>query len=264
MPNIIICIKQVPDPQHLSKIKIDPETKTIRREGIPAVLNPNDRNAIEEALRIQEKLGWNTIAISMGPPQAEEALRQALAMGVNEAILLCDKRFAGADTLATAITLAKAVTKIGDYKLILCGQETVDGSTGQVPPQIAEFLDLPHATRVKKIQLNTNEVLVESQIEYGTLKISMQLPAVISVTREINTPRIPPIKGILRACRQTITYWTLKDLNLDEEEVGLKGSPTQVTQVFTPKIERMGIIIKGSPEKAAKKLVEQLHKLGLI
>jgi len=263
--NVIVCIKQVPDPQHLSKITIDPISKTIRREDVPAVINPLDKHALEEGLRIRDKYGGRVIVLSMCPPQAELACREALAMGADEAILLCDRAFAGADTLSTSYSLSLAIKRIGGFNMILCGNETVDGSTGQVPPQLADFLNVPHVTRARKIEF-TNEgmVRVERSIEYGYMVVEVTLPAVIAVTKEINVPRIPTVSGILEAHQREVKVWTAKDIEAEEEKIGLAGSPTQVVDIFSPEIGRKGEILKGEPEEVVKLLVQRLHELGVI
>jgi len=264
MVDIVVCIKQVPDPQKLDLIKIHPVTKTIIREGIPTVMNPVDKNALEEALRIKEKYGGKVTVISMGPPQAREVCKEALAMGADEAILLCDRALAGSDTLATAYALAKAIMKIGKYDLILCGSETVDGSTGQVPPQLAEFLDIPHITRARKIEVANGKVIVESVIEYGYRLVEAQFPVVISVTREINTPRIVSAFGLIAAEKKKLEVWTASDIEADPNMIGLNGSPTAVVDVFRKEFKRAGIIFKEPLEEAIKKAIQKLYELGVI
>lgn len=262
---IVVCIKQVPDPRHLSKIIVDPATMTIRREGIPAVINPLDEHALEEGLRIRDRCGGKVTVLSMGPRQAERACREALAMGADEAILLCDGKLAGSDTLATAYALSQAVKKLGVFDLILCGNETVDGSTAQVPAQLADFLGIPHVTRVNKIEFIGEERLrVERTIEYGRMIIEVELRSVLAVTRRINTPRLPTAQGISRGYEREVRVWTAADIEADEERIGLGGSPTKVIEVFTPDIGRRGEILRGTPEEAARSLVERLHQLGII
>ncbi len=255
---LVVCIKQVPDPKFISKIRISPETKTIVREGVPAVINPLDKHALEEALRMREQHGGKVTVISMGPLQAEDACREALAMGADRAILITDRRLAGSDTLATALALSKAVRKLGDFDLVFCGAETVDGGTGQVPPQLAEFLDVPHVTRVFSIALRGREAEVKASLEYGYRRILLKLPAVISVTREINVPRIPSVSGILRAHQIPVEKWTIEDISLSEDEVGLKGSPTMVSEVYEIKVKRRREVFKGPPDEAARWLLEKI------
>lgn len=261
--NIIVCIKQVPDPKEFSKITIDPVKKTIIREGIPSIINPLDRHALEEALRIKEKHGGKVVVLSMGPPQALEACKEALAFGADEAVLLCDRLLAGSDTLATAYALSKAIKKLEPYNLILCGNETVDGSTSQVPPQLAEFLELPHVTRVRKIELIDNgKAIVESALEYGYRVVEVKLPAVLAVIKEINTPRILSVFGIVTAASKKISQWCTPDIEANTSMIGLEGSPTKVTDVFTPEIKRRCEVFKGPVEDAVKQAIRRLHEIG--
>lgn len=263
--DIIVCIKQVPNPEHFSKITIDPQKGTIRREGIPAVVNPWDRHALEEALRIRERFSGKVTAISMGPPQAREALEEALAMGIDDAVLLCDRAFAGADTLATAYALAGAIKKLGKFDLVLCGNETVDGATGQVGPQVAELLGVGHVTYVNKVEFVDGESLIATRtIERGCLKVKVRLPALLAVVREINKFRLPTALSIIEATKKEIKTWTNKDIGAREETIGLSGSPTQVTGGFKLELKRKCEILDDSPEVMAKEAVEKLRELGAI
>ncbi len=263
--DIIVCIKQVPNPEQFSKIRMDPERGTINREGIPAVINPLDRHALEEALRIREQFSGKVTAISMGPPQAKETLEEALAMGVDDAILLCDRAFAGADTLATAYALFGAIKKLGKFALILRGNESADGATGQVGPQVAELLGIPHVTYVNKVELVDGESLIATRtIERGYLKVKARLPALLAVVREINQFRLPTVLEIIEAARKEIKVWNAKDIEAKTETIGLDGSPTRVTGGFELKSKRKGDILEGSPEVMARKAVEKLRALGAI
>lgn len=263
--NTVVCIKQVPDPEHFSEITLDPVTKTIRREGIPLVINPLDRHALEEGLRIREKFSGKVTAISMGPPQARQVLEEALAMGVDDTVLLCDRAFAGADTWATACALAGGIKKLGHFDLILCGNETVDGATGQVGPQLAEFLDIPHITFVNGIEFAGERSLVARRaIEYGYLKVQVKLPCLISVIREINQFRLPTVMAIMEASEKEIKIWGCHDVDTKVDAIGLKGSPTQVARVFEHKVKRGGEILNGTPEEVARKAVARLRELGAI
>jgi len=264
MMKIIVCIKQVPDPKEFSKITIDPLRKTIVREGIQSIINPLDRHALEEALRIREKHGGRVVVLSMGPPQAIEACREALALGADEAFLLCDKLLAGSDTLATAYALSKAIRRLEPYSLILCGNETVDGSTGQVPPQLAEFLEIPHVTRVRRIEIRGDEAFVESVLEYGYRVVKVKLPAVLSVVKEINTPRILSVFGIIEASSKKINQWCVSDIDASIDMIGLEGSPTRVTDVFTPEVKRRCEIFSGPVEEAVGKALRRLHEIGVL
>lgn len=263
--NIVVCIKQVPDPEQFSKITLDPVRGTIRREGIPSVVNPLDKNAIEEALKIREKFGGRVAALSMGPPQAKEALQEALAMGVDSAVLLCDRALGGADTWATAYPLAEAIKKMGKFDIILCGNETVDGATAQVGPQLAEFLNIPHVTYVTAIELASEKSwTVKRAIERGYLKVALELPALIAVLKGINQPRLPSVIDIMEAAGKEITQWGCKDMGLAENMVGLAGSPTQVVGTFEQEVKRAKEILRGPEAEVAQKAVKRLKELGAL
>ena len=248
---IVVCLKQVPG---TTEVKINPETNTLVREGIPNEINPFDLYAIEEALRIRGRLGGGTVAaLSMGPPQARDSLREAIAMGVDEALLLSDRAFAGADTLATAYTLAEAIRKIGDVSLILCGKQAIDGDTAQVGPEIAENLDWPHVTYVRKVnEIDAEQVIVERMTDDGYERLSLPLPALLTVIKEINEPRLPGIKGQMRAKKAEIPVWSAADLGADPQRLGLTGSPTQVRKIFYPEHEVTAEMIEGSPAEQAE------------
>ena len=263
--NIIVCIKQVPDTEHLQEVTINPKTNTIEREKIPAVINPFDVNAIEEAIRIREKQGGKVTIITMGPPQAEEALRTALAMGADEAILLTDRAFAGSDTWATAKTLARAIEKIGGFDLILFGKQAIDGDTAQVGPEVAEALALPQITYVNKLEIEGKKVKGRMTIEDAYEEIEAHMPSIITVTKDINEPRFASIKGLLRAKKAEIKKWGKDDLGLTDKETGLNGSATQVIKIFTPPKREKGEIIEGaSSDEKASKLVEKLKADKII
>ena len=263
----IVCIKQVPD---TTDVKVNPETGTLIREGVPSIVNPFDTYAIEEALRLREKFGGKVTVITMGPPQAKEALKEAIAMGADEAILLSDRAFAGSDTWATAYTLANAIRKIGDFDVILCGKQAIDGDTGQVGPGIARQLDIEQLTYVFKIQeidFQARRVKVERLLEEGREVVETRLPALLTVVKDINQPRYPTIMGIRRATRAEIPVWTAADLpDAKPELLGLKGSPTQVVRVFNPP-PRSGqiVMIEGeTPQEQAAKLADLLLKEKVI
>lgn len=261
--NIIVCIKQVPG---TTEVKIDPQTHTLVREGIESIINPYDTYAIEEALRLKQKLGGRVTVITMGPPQADEALKEAISLGADDAILLTDKTFAGSDTLATSYTLTQAVKKIGQFNLIICGKQTMDGDTGQVGPELAHMLDLPHITYVSKVEeVDEIKLRVRRLVEEGYEVMEMSLPGVITVVKEINEPRMPSLKGLMRAKKEEITCWGAVDLEgAEQSRFGLDGSPTQVIRVFTPEPPGKGEIIKGEPQEQAKKLVEGLKKTKIL
>lgn len=263
--NIVVCVKQVTNPDYFSEITLDPETGRIEREKVPSVLNPMDENALEEALRLREKFSGKVTAVSMGPPQAKEVLDWALTLGADEAILLSDRAFGGGDTLATAYVLAEAVEKIGQVDIIFCGNEAADGSTQQVGPQIAELLGLPNVTYVNELSFKSEKtVVVKRAIEYGYLKIEVNLPVLISVLREINEPRSATAEGILTLGDKVFKTWTAEDIRLDAESIGLEGSPTRVAGVFEQKLERQREILQGTTEEIVDATIEKLHREALI
>jgi electron transfer flavoprotein beta subunit len=254
--NIVVCVKQVPD---TTEVRINPETNTLIREGVASILNPFDMYAVEEAIRIKERVGGTVYVLSMGPPQVAEALRETIGMGVDEAILISDRAFAGSDTLATAYSLGKAIEKIGDVKLILCGKQAIDGDTAQVGPEIAENMGLPHLTYVKHINEITEEKMVAERMnEDGFERVEIPLPALITVVKEINEPRMPSLKGMMRAKKAEIPIWSAADINADEAMIGLKGSPTWVKRIFIPELKCQGEIFDGEPEEQVKKLVDAI------
>ena len=258
---IIVCIKQVPDTQD---IRIDPDTNTLIREGVPSIINPLDTYAIEEALRIKEKNGsTEVIVVSMGPPQAEDALREAVAMGADSAILLTDTAFKGGDTLATSYVLTKAIEKIGDFDLVMCGKQAIDGDTAQVGPEIAEQLGIPQVSYVRKIEeISKKRAVVERMTEWGYQVIETPLPALFTVVKEINVPRLPSIRGRIRAKNMDIPKWGMQEIEVKEKDVGLKGSPTCVIKIFTPEHKKEGKKFEGTPEEAAEKLMEFLKAVN--
>jgi len=262
--NIIVCIKQVPDTEALGQVRISPETNTLVREGIPSVINPFDENAIEEALRLREKYEGKVIVISMGPPQAEEALRKALAMGADEAILVSDRAFAGSDTLATSYTLAAAIKKIGEFDLILFGKQAIDGDTAQVGPGVAEQLHLPQITYVRKIEVVEGKVRAERTLEDAFEIVETKMPAVLTVTKEINEPRYASMRGVLKAKKAEVPLWKAADLDLDKEKIGLDGSPTQVVKIFTPEARGKGEILEGSIPEQVEALVNKLREAKIV
>lgn len=255
--NIIVCIKQVPE---TTEVRINPETNTLIRDGVKSIINPFDMYAIEEAVRLKERFGAKVTVLTMGPPQAENALRDAIAMGADEGILVCDRAFAGSDTWATSYTLAGAIKKIGTFDLIICGKQASDGDTAQVGPGISTHLDIPQVTYVKKVEEvsvagEKGTIRVERMMEEGYEIIEAPLPALFTVVKEINEPRIPSLKGMMRAKSAKITMWTQKELNLDPQAIGLCGSPTQVVKIFTPPQRVGGQMLSGDSQEVADKLV---------
>ncbi|MDP2943520.1 MAG: electron transfer flavoprotein subunit beta/FixA family protein [Candidatus Omnitrophota bacterium] len=254
--NIIVCIKQVPDTQD---IRINPETNTLMREGVQSIVNPFDMYAIEEALRIKEKLGGKVTVITMGPDQAQEALREAVSMGADEIVLMSDRAFAGADTWVTSYTLAKGIEKLGKYDLIICGKQAIDGDTAQVGPGIAAQLDIPQVTYVKKTEeIKEGMARFERMTEEGYEIIETPLPCLITVVKEINIPRMPSLKGKIRAKQAPVVKLTAKDITAEPGKLGLKGSPTVVDKIFVPQKRVGGQILQGETQEVVNKLVEAL------
>ncbi|MBW2984213.1 electron transfer flavoprotein subunit beta/FixA family protein [Candidatus Woesearchaeota archaeon] len=257
--NIIVCIKQVPD---TTNIKIDPKKGTLIREGVPSIMNPDDKHALEAALKLK-KDGKVTV-LSMGPPQAEEALREALAMGADDAVLLCDIKFAGSDTWATANAISAAIKKIGNYDLILCGRQAIDGDTAQVGPQMAEQLNLPQVTYVRKIEINANKINAERVLEDGYEIVETSLPALLTLVKSGNDPVYPSLIGIQKAYEKEIKTLTAADINIDESRTGLNSSPTSVVKSFTPPPKGGGVILEGSISDVSKKLIVILKEKEII
>jgi electron transfer flavoprotein beta subunit len=261
--DIVVCIKQVPNPEHFSRISLDPVTKTITREGIPVITNPWDKNALEEGLRIRERFSGKVVVLSMGPPQTRKSLEEALAMGADEAFLLCDRAFAAADTLATAYTLARGIQKIGHCDLVLCGNETVDSGTGQVGPQVAQFLGITCVTNVKEVSFEgERKLIVKRSLERGHMKVKVGLPALLAVSKEINKPRIVTAFGIMQAAERQTQAWGCEDIRAEPDSIGGDGSPTRVVETFEHRPKRKGEIMTGSPEEMVKKAIQKVRELG--
>ena len=252
--NIIVCIKQVPDAKD---VRLDPETNTLSREGVKSVINPYDRYAIEEGVRIKEEFGGTLTAVSMGPPQAKAILQEAISCGVDHAILVSDRAFAGADTLATTYTLSQAIKKNGAVDLVICGKQATDGDTAQVGPGLAVRLDMAYVTCVKKITTVTDKaVILERMMDDGYDEMEVDLPALLTVVKEVNTPRFPSIRGLRKARKYDIPSYTAADIGADEAKLGLGGSPTQVVKVFSPEPKGDRTILTGSIDEIAEKLAE--------
>lgn len=259
---IIVCIKQVPA---TAEVRIDPTTSTLIREGVEATVNPFDMYALEEGIRLKERYGGRITVLSMGPSQAESSLREALALGADRAILLSDRAFAGADTLATSYTLACGIRKIGFYDIIICGLKTTDGDTGQVGPGLAEELGIPHVSYVRRIiDITGKALLVERSLEDIYEEIETSLPSLITVTKEINEPRLPTFKGKMAARKAPIESWNTNDVGGALERFGIRGSPTQVIKVFTPQPRSKGELLQGNPKSQAEQLVKRLVERRLI
>ena len=258
---IVVCVKQVPDS---GQAKFDKETHTMIRDGLPSIINPFDENAIEAALQLKEEHGGEVVVLCMGPPQAEEVLRQAIAMGADQAILLTDRQFALADTLATAYTLATAIQKIGDYDLLLFGKQAIDGDTAQVGPGVAEALKLPQITYVRKVQVSDGTVTAERVLEGSYEIVEAQLPVVLTVVKEINEPRHASLRGVLKAKKAEILMWKPEDIDADPARIGKGGSPTEVIRTFTPEPRGDSEELSGEPEEIAEALFGRLRDQNII
>ena len=261
--HIIVCIKQVPN---TADIRIDPHTNTIIREGVESIVNPFDMYAIEEAIRLREQYQGKITVISMGPMQATDALKEAIAIGIDEAVLLSDRAFAGSDTLATSYILATAIRKLAPFDIIICGKQASDGDTAQVGPGIAVHLDLPQITYVRKIEEikaptpdgGQGYIRAERLIEEGYEVIESTLPVLITVVKEINEPRLPSLKGKIRANKMSIPIWNAENIQADPDRIGLKGSPTVVNKIFSPPKRTGGKIYTGESKQAAEELIKEL------
>jgi electron transfer flavoprotein beta subunit len=254
---IIVCAKQVPD---TNEVRIDPVKGTLIREGVPSILNPDDANALEEALRVREMYPGSTVTvISMGPPQAEYMLRECLAMGADDVVLLSSRAFGGADTCATSTTIAEGIRKIGGYDVIFGGRQAIDGDTAQVGPQTAMRLGIPVITYVQKVrEITEGRVLVERQLEDGYELIECATPCMLTTIKELNTPRYMTVRGIEEAFEREITVWDEDDVGLDRDTVGLKASPTRVMKSFTPPPKGKGEMLSGSVPEMSADLVSRL------
>ena len=257
--NIIVCIKQVPN---TTDVKIDPVTNTLIRDGVESVINPFDAYAIEEGVRLKERFGGKVTVITMGPPQAESALKEAISLGCDEAVLVSDRKFAGSDTWATSYTLSCAIKKLGDYDIILCGKQASDGDTAQVGPGISTHLDIPQVTYVKKIEeIKDSKAKVERMTEEGYDIVETPLPCLLTVVKEINTPRMPSLKGMMKAKSAQVAKWTAADIDADPKSLGLDGSPTRVVKIFTPPPRKGGEMIKGDTAQVATELGQLLKDI---
>lgn len=259
---IVVCIKQVPD---TTEVKLDPKTGTLIRDGVPSIINPDDKSGLEAAIRIKEEIGAHVTVLTMGPPQAEIALREALAMGADKGILLTDRAFAGADTWATSQTLAAAIQKL-DFDLIIAGRQAIDGDTAQVGPQIAEHLNLPQVSYVEDLKIQDKGLLVKRVFEDSFQWISVQTPCLITTLKEMNQPRYMSVGGIFDAFRvKEIQRWDLSDIDIDLSNIGLKGSPTKVKKSFTKGAKGKGEIHQDlAPNEAAKLIIERLKEKFII
>ncbi len=262
---IIVCAKQVPD---TNVIKINPKTGTLIRDGVPSILNHDDANALEEALKIKDQYPDTHITVvTMGPPQAKDLLLECLAMGADEGVLVSDRAVGGSDTWATSNTLEAAIRKIGEYDLVFAGRQAIDGDTAQVGPQIAEKLHLPQVTYVEKFSIDKNlkDITVQRQLEDGYETIKLQTPCMLTAIKELNTPRYMTISGIFSAQKKPIHVWNAKDIGVDLTTVGLEASPTNVFRSFTPAPKGKGVVLEGDTEaEVSKKLLINLKAKHVI
>ncbi len=259
--NIIVCIKQVPETQ---EVRLDPVTHTLKREGIAAIINPFDLYALEEGLRVKDAHGGTVTVITMGPPQAEAALREALGFGADAAVLLSDKAFAGADTWATALTLARAVEKLGNADLIFCGKQAIDGDTAQVGPGIAVslgFTQLTYVSKVENVDTVNRTITVDRLLDDGRERVEGKLPALLTVVKDINSPRQPSILKMKKARSAEIPVWKAQDIEADPQKIGQNGSPTWVERIFSPEQKTGGEMFQGESSEVAGRLAELLLEM---
>ncbi len=255
--NILVCVKQVPDARD---VRLDPVTNTLAREGVESIMNPYDRHALEEAVAIKELQGGTVTVITMGPPQAEVVLREAIACGADEGVLVSDRAFAGADTWATSYTLAMAAQTLGSFDLILCGKQAIDGDTAQVGPGLACRLRLPYAACVQKTRKVTADAIeVERMMDDGFDVIRLPLPALMTVVKDINEPRVASLKGKMKAKKAEIKRYTAAEIGADSQCIGLAGSPTKVVRVFSPEARGDRRVFSGSIDEQVDQLVECLR-----
>lgn len=254
---ILVCIKQVPD---TNEVKLDKKTGTLIRDGVPSIINPDDKNALEEALTIKDnRKDVHVTVITMGPPQADDALREALAMGADDAILLTDRAFGGSDTWSTSLILSEAIKKLGTFDIIFCGRQAIDGDTAQVGPQIAEKLNIPQITYVKKLEIQGDEVVAERALEDGYQVIRTKMPCLLTAIKELNQPRYASVPGIVEAYdEKEVKIMTYDDLKIDKALIGLEGSPTNVKKTFTPEQKGQGRRLEGSVVEMCSELVSEL------
>ena len=262
---ILVCIKQVPHPDHFSEIQVDVGKGRVIADDIPVIMNPLDRHALEEALRNKERFSARITVIRMGRPRLQRAVEEALAMGADRAVVLHDAAFASPDTLATAFTLFYAIRRLGKFDLIYCGNETVDSGTAQVGPMLAELLDIPQVSSVQEVTFGDEKSLeVRRTWEHGHMKVRLKLPALLSVTRDINTPRLPTVQGIMEVPQKEVIIWNARDIQAPLENVGLKGSSIYAAGIHEYKAGRRREIMQGSTEEKVQRAVARLKELGAI
>ena len=258
--NIVVCLKQVPD---TTAVKIDPKTGTLIRDGVPSIINPEDKHALEAALTIKDTVGAKVTVISMGPPQAQNALREALCMGADEAILITDRAFAGADTLATSKALAGALRKL-EYDIVFAGRQAIDGDTAQVGPEIAEHLGIPQVTYVQNVEVESDGLLVNRALEDGYELIQVQTPVLLTAIKELNEPRYMNVRYIFDTANKEIQLWSADNIEISKDELGLKGSPTKVKKTMTKETKGAGELINEAPQEAVKYVLGKLKEKHYI
>ncbi|SHJ20577.1 electron transfer flavoprotein beta subunit [Dethiosulfatibacter aminovorans DSM 17477] len=258
--NIVVCVKQVPD---TNEVKIDPVKGTLIRDGVPSIINPDDKNAIEEALALKDKHGAKVTVITMGPPQAEVALKEAIAMGADDAILVSDRAFAGSDTLATSRTLAGAIAKL-DYDIVMAGRQAIDGDTAQVGPGIAESLGLPQVTYVENVEVEGKSLKIRKALEDGYEMLEIQTPCLLTAIDSLNEPRYMQMKNIFTAYDKEVTMWNASDIDVNPEHLGLKGSPTKVKKTWTKEVKGAGELVELPAKDAAAVALSKLKEKHYI
>ena len=259
--NIIVCIKQVPD---TNEVKLDPVKGTLIRDGVPSIINPDDKAGLEAALRLKDECGAHVTIVSMGPPQADAAIREALAMGADEGYLVSDRAFGGADTWATSSTIASAIRKIGNYDLIITGRQAIDGDTAQVGPQISEHLHLPNVSYAEDIKLDGDSLIIKRQYEDRHHIVKIKMPCLITALAELNQPRYMTPGGIIDAYQKEVHVLARKDLDIDDGNIGLNGSPTRVFKSFTKPLKGKGTVVNLDPQESVDFLVEKLKEKHIL
>ncbi|MFH0728520.1 MAG: electron transfer flavoprotein subunit beta/FixA family protein [Pseudomonadota bacterium] len=262
--NIIVLIKQVPD---TTEVKLDPKTGNLLREGLKSIMNPEDRHALEAAIVLKETRGGEVTVLSMGPPQAIDVCTEAMGMGADSAVLLSDRAFAGADTWATSFTLGKTIEGLGAYDLIFCGRQAIDGDTAQVGPQVADYLGIAQVTSVREIEtVDATHAIVKRQLEDGFERIKVVLPALLTVTKALNTPRYAHFGSLIDACKPNANIRVLNaaDIGVTVAQVGLEGSFTHVIKTFSPDFKRKSTLLKGTTEEAVQELIKKISESDAV
>jgi len=262
LPRIIVCLKQAID---VSQLKADPSTRQLVTAGVSRKISDFDKNALEEAVRLKEKLVGEVITVTASEEDAKTSIREALAMGADKGYFINDEALLNSDTLATSFVLAEAIKKIGQFDLILCGEASIDGFSAQIGPRIAELLNIPVITYARKISLEGNVVTVERTLEDRYETVKTKTPAIVTVTKEINEPRIPSLMAIMKASKKEIVTWKLSDINVPLKKIGETGSGVRIMDVLAPKVERKRVLIEGEdPAEIAEKLVKALIQEGMV